>query len=45
MTALSVATALAAEIAYINDEYDAWRNTTPEQRWASVRAWVEGKIK
>lgn len=42
----NVAHALAAEIVYMNDEYDHWRNRneTPEQRWERMRAWVESQI-
>ena len=43
--AFGIAPALAAEIAFINDDDGYSGKTTPEQRWASVRAWVEGKIK
>lgn len=40
-----VAPALAAEIVYMNDEYD-WRTAgeTPEQRWTRMRAWVQTQI-
>lgn len=39
-----IAPAMAAEIAYMNDEW-MWRmNETPEQRWARMRAWVEEQI-
>lgn len=40
-----IAPALAAEIVYMNDEYD-WgtANETPEQRWTRMRAWVEKQI-
>jgi hypothetical protein len=42
----NVAYALAAEIVYMNDEWDAWRSLsdTPEQRWVRMRAWVESQI-
>lgn len=40
-----IAPALAAEIAYMNDEWAAmWRNETPEQRWARMREWVDKQI-
>lgn len=41
-----IAPALASEIVYMNDEYDAWRtaNETPEQRWVRMRAWVHAQI-
>lgn len=40
-----IARALAAEIVYMNDEYDwATAGETPEQRWARMRAWVEQQI-
>ncbi len=42
--AFSVAPALAQEIMYINDEYRSY-NTTPEQRWETVRRWVGEQIK
>jgi hypothetical protein len=38
-----IAPAMAAEIAYENDEYPC-RGETPEQRWTRMRAWVEGQI-
>jgi hypothetical protein len=37
--AVGIATALAAEIEYINDEAGDFRET-PEQRWIRVRKWV-----
>jgi hypothetical protein len=42
----NVARALASEIVYMNDEYDAWRtdNETPEERWTRMRAWVASQI-
>jgi hypothetical protein len=41
-----IAHALAAEIVYMNDEWNNWRsnNETPEQRWTRMRAWVESQI-
>lgn len=39
-----IAGALAAEIAYANDE-GTWRIETPEERWTRMRAWVESQIK
>jgi len=38
-----IAEALAAEIAYVNDE-DGSSDQTPEQRWVRVRAWIVSKI-
>ena len=37
---VGIATALAAEIEWINDE----RNETPEQRWTRVRKWVADNL-
>lgn len=31
---------MAAEIAYMNDEYE-WRSESPEQRWIRMRKWIE----
>jgi hypothetical protein len=41
-----ISPAMAAEIAYMNDEYfEPWREELPpEERWKKVRAWVESKI-
>jgi len=41
-----VATALAAEIVYMNDEFLQWRSQdeTPEERWTRMRAWVDSQI-
>ena len=41
--AFDVATALAAEIAYVNDE-GAYAAETPEQRFTRVRAWAEQQL-
>lgn len=38
-----IATALAAEIVYMNDEAN-WQPETPEERWARMRAWVEKQL-
>jgi hypothetical protein len=38
-----IATALAAEITYVNDEA-CWQLETPEQRWKRMRAWVDKQI-
>ena len=39
-----IAWSMAAEIAYMNDEW-VWRtNETPEERWTRMRAWVEEQI-
>lgn len=42
----NIAPALAAEIVYMNDEYNDWRTPeeTPEERWTRMRAWVEKQI-
>lgn len=40
-----IAPAMAAEIMYINDYEEGFRNETPEQRWVRVRAWVEEQIR
>lgn len=47
----NIAPALAAEIAYMNDEFGrCWWNEdqrveeTPEQRWTKMRDWVEKQI-
>ncbi|HMF28265.1 MAG TPA: hypothetical protein VKE42_05800 [Candidatus Cybelea sp.] len=42
----NIAPALAAEIVYMNDEYDDWRtpDETPEQRWTRMREWVRKQI-
>ena len=42
--AFGIARALAAEISFINDDGYGWRST-PAQRWANVRAWVESQIR
>ena len=41
-----IAPAMAAEIVYMNDEWDRWsnRNETPEARWKRMRAWVDNQI-
>lgn len=41
-----IARALAAEIVYMNDEWNAWtlKGETPEQRWIRMRAWVAQQI-
>jgi len=40
-----IATALAAEIVYMNDEAAIWRSETPEERWVRIRAWVQEQIR
>jgi hypothetical protein len=43
--AFRIAPALAAEIAFLNDDDFAWKSTeTPERRWQRMRRWVEGQI-
>lgn len=41
-----IATSLAAEIVYQNDEAFSWRadEETPEHRWTRMRAWVDEQI-
>ena len=39
----NIAPALAAEIAYVNDEA-AWHVETPEARWIRMRSWVDKQI-
>lgn len=43
-----IARALAAEIVYVNDEWEHWHceahGETPEQRWVRMRAWVNAQI-
>lgn len=42
---LGIASALAREIAYMNDDGVGYRNKeTPEQRWRRMREWVDQKI-
>lgn len=41
--AFGIATPLAREIVYINDEA-GWWNDTPEKRWTRVREWVAQNI-
>lgn len=42
-----IAPAMAAEIAFENDEHDFYRgiDETPEQRWARMRAWAVEQTK
>ena len=40
---LGIAGAMAAEIAFMNDEA-VYRRETPEERWKRMRAWVEKQI-
>jgi len=40
--AFDIASPLAREIVYINDE--CCGNETPEQRWTRMRKWVEAQI-
>ena len=37
-----IAESMAAEIAYLNDDYD---DANPEARWARMRAWAVSKIR
>jgi len=41
--ALGISEAMAAEIAYLNDE--DFDSETPQQRWSSMREWVAKQIK
>lgn len=41
--AVGVSFAMAAEIAYMNEEWD-WTNEDPAQRWTRMRKWVASKI-
>ena len=40
-----IAEALAAEVAYINDDSFSYRQEAPEQRFVRVRAWVVKQIR
>ena len=44
---VGISMALAAEIEYLNDEFDYYRvvKETPEERWIRMRKWVDGQIK
>lgn len=45
---IGIATSMAAEIAFENDEKDSYyvcNNETPEQRWARMRKWVQEQIR
>lgn len=42
--AFGIAGAMAAEIAYINDEAGPYRGETDAERFVRVRAWVERKL-
>lgn len=39
-----IATAMAQEIVYVNDEQGSWKET-PEQRFARVHKWIEQQIR
>lgn len=39
-----IAPALAAEIAYKNDQNHGYINETPEEKWSRVRKWVDENI-
>lgn len=39
-----IASALAKEVAFMNDEF-SWTQETPEQRWQRMRGWVADQIK
>lgn len=41
---LGIATAMAREIVYVNDEYGHYK-TTPEKRWQIVRDWVRSNTR
>lgn len=42
--AFGIASVMAQEIVWVNDEAGPWRET-PEQRFARVRKWVVGQIR
>ena len=44
---VGVAHAMAAEIAYMNDEWTEWNHPpeTPEQRWKRMRKWVADNLR
>ena len=45
-SAFNIATPLAQEVVYENDENGPWsRDESPEQRWTRMRAWVAKQIK
>ena len=41
---LGIAPAMAAEIAWENDEHGPWRGETPAERWTRMRAWVSENL-
>lgn len=43
--AFGISPAMAAEIAYLNDEYGDWREETPHTRWQRMRDWAEKNLK
>jgi hypothetical protein len=43
--AFDIAPALAAEVAYVNDEQARYSNLTPEQRWKHVRDWAVANLR
>lgn len=40
-----IATPLAREVVFQNDDGGPWKGETAEQRWTRMRKWVDGKIK
>ncbi len=42
--ALDIAEALAAEIAFLNDDDGGWTQEKPEKRWARMRDWAARHI-
>lgn len=42
--AVGISAMMAAEIAYMNDEYGSWKQT-PEERWVRMRQWVSEQLK
>lgn len=40
-----IASQLACEIVFQNDENGPWGGETPEERWTRIRAWVQEQIK
>lgn len=44
--AFNIASCLAREVVYMNDEAGTWRgDETPEARWVRMRSWVAKQIK
>lgn len=43
--AVGIATCLAKEVVYVNDEGQLWGGETPNERWERMRDWVAKQIK